>query len=384
LTDGQEDGVDKIIAEAKRHAHNHRFFCLGIGSGADPGLVEGLASATQGQADFVHGDEDLSRKVIPQLAMARLGAITEIQFHLDGFESVEVTPFPIPPIGVGMAKTVFVKSARLTEKDLMFEAKVCGTRTDFPCTKKGDPVVGQCLPGLFAYEMIQDLTMRMKNPMYQPVNVTEFKNQCIALSISSGVLSDFTAFVGFSEKVFQLTHSFEGSGTRSSFETSDSDSDLHPRPLGNYRPGTIPIRSGWTGIVIQPRLPRMQSSLEPQPVPASPPIPAPRRPTPVAPRPVEFTSITALQDIAGYWTEPKALATLVGIQTIAVFDDLKGHGQGKSVFASVLAIAILRKRFGADRVSWSLIEEKCLKWLASQIQGVEALISRAEALLPSS
>jgi hypothetical protein len=96
-----------------------------------------------------------------------------------------------------------------------------------------------------------------------------------------------------------------------------------------------------------------------------------------------FTSITSLQTIKGFWKDAGKLGKLLGVPKIAAFPQLQNVEDENSIFASVLALAILRKTFSSNRASWSLIEEKCLNWLASQNVDSEALISHAMELVPA-
>jgi hypothetical protein len=51
---------------------------------------------------------------------------------------------------------------------------------------------------------------------------------------------------------------------------------------------------------------------------------------------------------------------------------LVGKGQA---FATVLAIAILRVRFGDRKSQWGMIEKKALLWLGQQATDAEALVA---------
>jgi hypothetical protein len=53
----------------------------------------------------------------------------------------------------------------------------------------------------------------------------------------------------------------------------------------------------------------------------------------------------------------------------------------QTFFATLLAIAILRKLFADRRSQWLLIERKALEWLSCQIPEPEAVIERLIAAL---
>jgi hypothetical protein len=92
--------------------------------------------------------------------------------------------------------------------------------------------------------------------------------------------------------------------------------------------------------------------------------------------------IIELQSLQGYWSNAREIENVLEIGKKQVFEDVASHSMSDSIFASVLAVAALRKSFIGERTSWSLMEDKCLKWLASQGVDAEDLVSRAQALMP--
>ena len=71
LTDGQVRNTDEIARVVAAHAHAARCFGLGLGHGASRDLVERVAQAGRGTADFVMGSgNDVERAVIEQLDRA--------------------------------------------------------------------------------------------------------------------------------------------------------------------------------------------------------------------------------------------------------------------------------------------------------------------------
>ena len=95
LTDGQiwnQDEMFTYINEQK----NTRFFSLGIGSGASSALVEGIARAGNGFAQFVGENEKMDRRVVRMLKGALTPHITDYRLEVqygddadDDFEMVE-------------------------------------------------------------------------------------------------------------------------------------------------------------------------------------------------------------------------------------------------------------------------------------------------------
>jgi hypothetical protein len=106
---------------------------------------------------------------------------------------------------------------------------------------------------------------------------------------------------------------------------------------------------------------------------ARPPPPAAKPQVPSDP----MLELTALQKVDGSWASAEQLQKFAGA-TIECPSDL---ALSPSVFATVLAIAVLRKRFFDRNSQWRMIERKALRWLANQIgDAAEAAIGRVALL----
>lgn len=83
LTDGQVCNTDQVLQLVRRHAASAAVYTIGIGSGVSHHLVEGLAEAGGGAAEFVAGNERLEAKVVRQLQRALRGSRAPL---LTGFD----------------------------------------------------------------------------------------------------------------------------------------------------------------------------------------------------------------------------------------------------------------------------------------------------------
>ena len=102
LTDGQVSNTNEVIALVEKH-HNHtRVFTLGIGNSVSHHLVEGMARAGRGTAQFVSNGEEIQKKVMKQLKEAIQPALRKVRVdwggHLAG-KANEPASAPAAPSG---------------------------------------------------------------------------------------------------------------------------------------------------------------------------------------------------------------------------------------------------------------------------------------------
>lgn len=84
LTDGEVSNTEQVIEICRQNAHNSRVFTVGIGDEVSRALVEGMARAASGTAQFIVGSEltgisgGLESKLINQLKLATQPSITKV------------------------------------------------------------------------------------------------------------------------------------------------------------------------------------------------------------------------------------------------------------------------------------------------------------------
>jgi len=70
ITDGHVERRDQVLDLVKAKVKHSRAYALGIGSGADPVLVKGIAEGGGGFAEFVQEGEKIESKILHQLKMS--------------------------------------------------------------------------------------------------------------------------------------------------------------------------------------------------------------------------------------------------------------------------------------------------------------------------
>ena len=81
FTDGQVSDTASVIQLVKNQYAKTgvRCFVFGIGSGVSHALVDGVSKASGGAAEYIHGNEELTAKVMRQLGRALEPAITHVR-----------------------------------------------------------------------------------------------------------------------------------------------------------------------------------------------------------------------------------------------------------------------------------------------------------------
>eukprot|EP00122_Pirum_gemmata_P006481 Pgem_evm1s5926 len=98
LTDGQINDTDQVCSLVKKAAYksNTRTFALGLGNCVSRNLVEGIARAGNGTAEFVSGDQRLQKTVIQQLQQALQPAMTDITIDWGVISTPNINLSPAP------------------------------------------------------------------------------------------------------------------------------------------------------------------------------------------------------------------------------------------------------------------------------------------------
>ena len=182
----------KVIQKVTENRCYNRIFAIGLGHGADTGFLEEITEITNGRSDFVFNKDELPSKVCEQLELSLLEAASETQLHIEGNDSFEAVPYPLPPLLPGVVIQLFVYSEQPVE-EVMITAKF---------KQNSDEIENVIwLKEKWTVSEVLD----SKSPIYALFALNQLKRfaddekKYVALSLSSGVMCDFTSYVAVSE-----------------------------------------------------------------------------------------------------------------------------------------------------------------------------------------
>ena len=98
ITDGEVYERSKVIQKVDDNCSMNRIFAIGLGHGADAGFLDEIAEMTNGKSDFVFNCEELPSKIEEQLELSLSNAATDVEINIEGNDSFQVAPYPLPPL----------------------------------------------------------------------------------------------------------------------------------------------------------------------------------------------------------------------------------------------------------------------------------------------
>jgi hypothetical protein len=396
LTDGEVLNTSTVIETCRAHRDQNRCFAIGIGAGADSGLIEGIADATRGRSAFVGAGADLSATVISQLELSRQPAVENVNILIEDHSDVQVTPHPIGSITPHIAFPIYLRSNHDFADDLtiLLTGNYLATQIDHIIETgencENNESISRCLRALFAFETIRSLEQRIGRGLSQEANLRE---QCISVSLESGVLCRETAFVGFSNGKYQSLQMSDGRGffgvvpcpsaRRSLGAAAARKGTPARRSLGAAaaRKGTPfkcdrsigdrakrggPLRSQHNG----------GADTQGGRCPTSGPSVDQTEETDNPWHTLDLRRVTSLQSLDGSWQDVQALFNFVE-RRIDPFPALPGDAEGNAIFATIVALAVLRVKFQHRAAAWRMIERKALTWLSGRCDDFEEMIDEA-------
>jgi len=436
LTDGQVSNTCEVLDLVRRNAASAKVYTVGIGGGVSHHLVEGLAEAGRGAAEFVAGTERLDSKVVRQLQRALRSDAGPRLTHVEwvGVAMEQLAPAALAPPLAGASQTgVFCCGQRvlvcaLLGKDMSFVSPDCfgPLRLHFCSGASGQTAcldlqvsmlpAGRRLHATVGRVLMRDAIAQLPKC---PTNdeKTAVESVVISLGMQLQLVSEYTSFVAVDCSVVvpgpleilstsaNIPTPINLCGTEDSLDFPEflslmarktKDTDTEEELIEAFK---VFDRDG-SGLLSVAELRHVMTNLgekltdeeidemireaeidssfasvpEPQPVQVHAQIPSPGSELrdPLQP-------LVRLQMFDGSWelTEAFAGAVSVPLEALPPEDALTD-----TMWATALGIAFLRSVLSSRAEEWGLMVDKALKWLQTVIcRDPEVVVEQARGHL---
>jgi Ca-activated chloride channel family protein len=192
VTDGYVGNEDEIIKLVADHAGEARLFAFGVGSAVNRYLLEEVAAAGRGAAQFVRPDEPTAAVVAAFERRIDAPVLTDLAIDWGGLAVADVTPRALPDLFAGQPLAVSGHYARSGRATVTVHGKQAGRDVAFavpvelPERAPDHPAIAT----VWARERIAELSRRLVRKADPAI-----ERQIIELSIAYRVLTQLTAFV---------------------------------------------------------------------------------------------------------------------------------------------------------------------------------------------
>jgi len=204
MSDGEVSNKKDVLSLVHQYKEKNRIFALGISKEADMELIHGLGALTSGDSQCVIRNEDIPNQVINQLEKS-FAKRSSLEYDIDGVSSFETFPFPNQIHTPGQLSHSFFKiKGRSIQKPCILARKLdsyeenCSLISSIITNKSG------FIKQLVDFQQI----LYFQNLITNYPDKINLKDQIIALSLDSGIMTMYTSYVAtsFSPKQSKSMH----------------------------------------------------------------------------------------------------------------------------------------------------------------------------------
>jgi hypothetical protein len=369
ISDGEISNTDQVLKVCRSNSVKNRISSLGVGRGADAGLINGLAESTNGSSAFVYESDQIADVVLSQLSSSVSTNLVKAEVHIEGVDSFEVSPFPLPPIFDERPLTLNIKlhSAIPTATPILISGLIGENPFDIPIESTFIENFG-VLSKLFGFDLINRL-----NPLAERGDGAA-RQRIIELSVANNLLSKFTSYIG-TTTVQTVSQATDEDSEPPTFNLEDIDSitkelqRLQSMQLATFDQTMhmcYKIQEIVPFEIDEPATP-VKNFEEHHPTPET-------TPQSTSTSQVKMDPLLRLincQSASGCWSSPNEVCFVCSID-VPNFDDLlECHTNRDVIIATILGILMLERLFSDKRSRWTMIEQKALIFLQSVLQKSE-------------
>jgi type VI secretion system protein ImpC len=194
LTDGSVTGERELLAALRPAIGRTRVVAFGIGTAVNRHLINKLAAAGRGFAEFLFPGENIARAVDRTLRRIGRPVLTDVELHWDGGTVEEVLPERCPDVYLDQPLAVLGRFRGAAPPGVTVRGRLAGrpyeARLDAPQGRRHED--GAPLAALWARCCIEEL---MDLIWEQPHREPELRRQVIGLAKRYSLASQFTSFL---------------------------------------------------------------------------------------------------------------------------------------------------------------------------------------------
>lgn len=399
FTDGEVSDTYSVIREVKLNSKKHRCFSFGIGQGASTSLIKNIARVSGGTAEFITGKDRMQAKALGSLKLALQYAVDDISlsWELPPGLSVNMLSPEQPTIFRGQRLIIY---AQLTGS--MPQAESIGA-VCLKHTLQGKSLENKVTFSLqpkenanFTIHRLAAKFLIQTKDLGSHEASKEEKKDVMNISLQSGVLSSFTAFVAINKELNKpvqgpLAHRVIPRPMMAPSTSMFTRSyNLLTGPFKNSRPRRRLCAADFVVYAAESTI-RCESVISSMPSAA----------------PIENQGVTDssneksnsqnehkafgenvvlqlifLQNANGSWKLDENLTKILG----TTLEDIKAANPSKhgdpSAWATILAVVWLHANGQDSKCEWELLERKAVAWLHDHAgSSIPMLVQAANSLL---
>jgi Ca-activated chloride channel family protein len=399
LTDGQVTNEPAVLALARRHRGRNRIFPFGIGPAVSTFLVNGLARATGGAAEFVAPGERIETKVLRTFARVASPVATDVT--IDWGDADVQTLAELPAVFDGDVLGAFGRCAGKLPERVTLRCRTAAGEQAWPADVPRSDAEGTTVATMWARRAIQSL--EEVNGMAHSGRLwpgSKEVAEVVRLSKAFNLLSSQTTFICIehrtpaernegrpaTRRVPVMAVAGLGEGMLDLCRESNADAVYDcvlPAAVPRSSPPPVPARQRSVGLM---------GKLFKKPIPLPPTSPVAAAPIrelhdryeerPAGPHGVaidDLTDLLRMQSAGGQFTwdrnaEQSALARVADwaersdqIER-AVGPAVAAHVDVVAAIATAKALILFERGFAADRALWSRAAEKAARFLAAAMK----------------
>lgn len=397
FTDGEVSDTFSVIREVKLNSKKHRCFSFGIGQGASTSLIKNIARVSGGTAEFITGKDRMQTKALGSLKFALQCAVDDISLSWElppGLSANMLSPEQ-PTIFRGQRLIIYAQLTGLMPQvesigavclKHTLQGKSLENRVTFSLQPKEN--ANFTIHRLAAKFLIQTKDLGSHETS------KEEKEDVMNISLQSGVLSSFTAFVAINKELNQpvqgpLAHRVIPRPVMATAMFRNSQNFLH---------GAFRSSRSRRVLCAQPCIPyAMQSTLRCEYADSSVGSIGPIKQKAKADSSTKKSNsqnehkafgenvvlqLIFLQNANGSWKLDEDLTKILGTK----LEDIKAANPSKhgdpSAWATILAVVWLHANGQDLKCEWELLERKAVAWLHDHAgSSIPMLVQAANSLL---